>query len=233
MTPAGLAAVCAEATGRHRRRIVECGSGFSTLVLGPPPAHAARAPVSLEHDQTWATRVRSKLGRSWASGCGVGGGRWDANRLSSRPPRVYTDPQIAGLPVGSSPRGLAVAEGSARRRPARGAEQSRARSARPVPLRVTKPCCSVILRSPGALLSRSRRRSPTRRSAWLGVGPTLAGRCPLVARRSRSSETVLPAATRGGGGPPPVAVTRGWWRWPYSSVIVNAFVLSGWLERLL
>jgi hypothetical protein len=33
MTPARLAAVCAQVAGRHRRPVVECGSGFSTLVL--------------------------------------------------------------------------------------------------------------------------------------------------------------------------------------------------------
>ena len=33
ITTAGLAAVCAEVAGRHRRRIVECGSGFSMLLL--------------------------------------------------------------------------------------------------------------------------------------------------------------------------------------------------------
>jgi predicted O-methyltransferase YrrM len=61
MTPAGLQAVCAEVTGRHRRRIVECGSGFSTLVLARLlHTHGGRL-VSLEHDQTWATRVQSNL----------------------------------------------------------------------------------------------------------------------------------------------------------------------------
>jgi predicted O-methyltransferase YrrM len=61
MTPAGLAAVCTEVTGRHRRRIVECGSGFSTLVLARLlHTHGGRL-VSLEHDQTWATRVHTNL----------------------------------------------------------------------------------------------------------------------------------------------------------------------------
>ena len=61
MTPAGLEAVCAEVTGRHRRRIVECGSGFSTLVLARLlHTHGGRL-VSLEHDPTWATRVQSNL----------------------------------------------------------------------------------------------------------------------------------------------------------------------------
>ena len=34
ITTAGLAAVCAEVAGRHRRRIVECGSGFRMLLAG-------------------------------------------------------------------------------------------------------------------------------------------------------------------------------------------------------
>lgn len=61
MTPAGLAAVCAAVAGRHRRRIVECGSGFSTLVLARLLHTRGGRLVSLEHDRTWATRVRSNL----------------------------------------------------------------------------------------------------------------------------------------------------------------------------
>jgi len=61
MTPAGLAAVCAHVAGRQRRRIVECGSGFSTLVLARLLHTRGGRLVSLEHDQAWATRVRSDL----------------------------------------------------------------------------------------------------------------------------------------------------------------------------
>ena len=61
MTPEGLAAVCAEVTGRHHRRIVECGSGFSTLVLARLLQTCGGRLVSLEHDQTWATRVHTNL----------------------------------------------------------------------------------------------------------------------------------------------------------------------------
>jgi predicted O-methyltransferase YrrM len=61
MTPAGLAAVCAEVTGRHRLRIVECGSGFSTLVLARLLHARGGRLVSLEHDQAWATRVHTNL----------------------------------------------------------------------------------------------------------------------------------------------------------------------------
>ena len=61
MTPEGLAAVCAEVTERDRRRIVECGSGFSTLVLARLLRTRGGRLVSLEHDPTWATRVHSNL----------------------------------------------------------------------------------------------------------------------------------------------------------------------------
>lgn len=61
MTPAGLAAVCADVAGRHGGRIVECGSGFSTLVLARLLHTRGGRLVSLEHDQAWATRVRSHL----------------------------------------------------------------------------------------------------------------------------------------------------------------------------
>ena len=102
MTPAGLAVVCAEVTTRRRRRIVECGSGFSTLVLARLLHTRGGRLVSLEHDQTWATRVRGEL-------AGAGHGeianvvlaplephplarddlRWYAQRaLASVPPRI-------------------------------------------------------------------------------------------------------------------------------------------------
>lgn len=61
MTPPGLAAVCAEVAGRHRRHVVECGSGFSTLVLARLLHDRGGRLVSLEHDQSWATRVRGDL----------------------------------------------------------------------------------------------------------------------------------------------------------------------------
>ena len=61
MTLAVLAAARAEVAGRHRRQIVGCGSGLSTLVLASlVHTHGSRL-LSLEHDQTWATRSRSNL----------------------------------------------------------------------------------------------------------------------------------------------------------------------------
>ena len=61
MTPAGLVAVCAEVAGRRRERVVECGSGFSTLVLARILRARAGRLVSLEHDRAWATRVQCEL----------------------------------------------------------------------------------------------------------------------------------------------------------------------------
>jgi len=61
MTPTGLAAVCAEVTGNRRRRVVECGSGFSTLVLARQLHARGGRLISLEHDPVWADRVRGHL----------------------------------------------------------------------------------------------------------------------------------------------------------------------------
>ena len=61
MTPTGLAAVCAEVTGRRRCRVVECGSGFSTLVLARQLRARGGRLISLEHDPVWADRVRGHL----------------------------------------------------------------------------------------------------------------------------------------------------------------------------
>jgi predicted O-methyltransferase YrrM len=61
MTPTGLAAVCAEVAGRDRPRVVECGSGFSTLVLARLLHTRAGRLVSLEHDEAWAARVGNEL----------------------------------------------------------------------------------------------------------------------------------------------------------------------------
>jgi predicted O-methyltransferase YrrM len=61
MTPAGLAAVCAEVAGRDRPLVVECGSGYSTLVLARLLHTRAGRLVSLEHDRAWAARVGDEL----------------------------------------------------------------------------------------------------------------------------------------------------------------------------
>jgi predicted O-methyltransferase YrrM len=61
MTAAGFAAVCAEVASRDRPSVLECGSGFSTLKLAELTHERGGRLVSLEHDELWATRVRSNL----------------------------------------------------------------------------------------------------------------------------------------------------------------------------
>ncbi len=67
MRPAGLVAVCNDVVLNRRRRIVELGSGVSTVLLGrlltqrPHPGGAALAAV--EHDPRWALWVREQLDR--------------------------------------------------------------------------------------------------------------------------------------------------------------------------
>jgi predicted O-methyltransferase YrrM len=68
MTPEGLKAVCAEVNGRRRRRIVECGSGHSTLVLARLLRAARGHLVSLEHDPAWARRVQAALAAAGHAG---------------------------------------------------------------------------------------------------------------------------------------------------------------------
>ena len=64
MRPAGLVAVCNEIVHGARTRIVECGSGVSTVVLARllRERHAG-ALVALEHDRHWAALVRDHLRR--------------------------------------------------------------------------------------------------------------------------------------------------------------------------
>jgi predicted O-methyltransferase YrrM len=64
MRPAGLVAVCNEIVHGARTRIVECGSGVSTVVLARllRERHAG-ALVALEHDRHWARLVQDHLRR--------------------------------------------------------------------------------------------------------------------------------------------------------------------------
>jgi predicted O-methyltransferase YrrM len=64
MRPAGLVAVCNEIVHDARTRIVECGSGVSTIVLARllRERHAGRV-VALEHDGHWARLVQDHLRR--------------------------------------------------------------------------------------------------------------------------------------------------------------------------
>jgi hypothetical protein len=64
MRPAGLVAVCNEIVHGARTRIVECGSGVSTVVLARllRERRAGRL-VALEHDRHWAARIQEQLRR--------------------------------------------------------------------------------------------------------------------------------------------------------------------------
>ena len=58
MRPAGLVMVCNEIVLGQRTRIVECGSGVSTVVLARLlRSRGVGSVVALEHDGAWAARV--------------------------------------------------------------------------------------------------------------------------------------------------------------------------------
>jgi predicted O-methyltransferase YrrM len=65
MRPAGLVLVCNEIVLRNRTRIVECGSGVSTVVLARLLRQRASGAtiVALEHDAHWAALVTDMLRR--------------------------------------------------------------------------------------------------------------------------------------------------------------------------
>jgi len=65
MRPAGLVVVCNEIVHRSRTRIVECGSGVSTVVLARllRQRGGAGTIVALEHDAQWAALVTDMLRR--------------------------------------------------------------------------------------------------------------------------------------------------------------------------
>lgn len=64
MRPAGLVAVCNEIVHGARTRIVECGSGVSTVILARllRERNAGRL-VALEHDSHWARIVQEQIQR--------------------------------------------------------------------------------------------------------------------------------------------------------------------------
>lgn len=64
MRPAGLVAVCNEIVHGARTRIVECGSGVSTVVLARllRERHSGGL-IALEHDHHWAGLVQDQLRR--------------------------------------------------------------------------------------------------------------------------------------------------------------------------
>jgi predicted O-methyltransferase YrrM len=65
MRPAGLVLVCNEIVRRGRTRIVECGSGVSTVVLARllRQRGGGATIVALEHDAQWAALVTDMLRR--------------------------------------------------------------------------------------------------------------------------------------------------------------------------
>jgi hypothetical protein len=68
MRPAGLVSVCNEIVHGARTRIVECGSGFGTVVLARLLRERGEGTlVALEHDRHWATLVEAQLGREGLS----------------------------------------------------------------------------------------------------------------------------------------------------------------------
>jgi Methyltransferase domain len=69
MRPAGLVAVCNEIVHGARTRIVECGSGVSTVVLARLlRERGAGRLVALENDHHWATLIRGQLLREALDG---------------------------------------------------------------------------------------------------------------------------------------------------------------------
>jgi predicted O-methyltransferase YrrM len=65
MRPAGLVLVCNDIVHRGRTRIVECGSGVSTVVLARllRQRGGGATIVALEHDAQWAALVTDMLAR--------------------------------------------------------------------------------------------------------------------------------------------------------------------------
>jgi predicted O-methyltransferase YrrM len=64
MRPAGLVVLCNEIMHRARTRVVECGSGVSTIVLARLlRQRGAGTLVAVEHDPAWATLVGDLLHR--------------------------------------------------------------------------------------------------------------------------------------------------------------------------
>jgi predicted O-methyltransferase YrrM len=64
MRPAGLVVVCNEVVHGTRTRVVECGSGASTVLLARLlRERGAGSVVAVEHDGAWAARVDDLLRR--------------------------------------------------------------------------------------------------------------------------------------------------------------------------
>ena len=69
MRPAGLVEVCNEIVHSERTRILECGSGVSTVLLARLlHERECGALTSLEHDAHWATLIQDQLRRERLDG---------------------------------------------------------------------------------------------------------------------------------------------------------------------
>lgn len=69
MRPAGLVVICNEVLHGARTRVVECGSGASTVVLARLlRQRAAGTVVAVEHDAAWAALVDDLLRREGLEG---------------------------------------------------------------------------------------------------------------------------------------------------------------------
>jgi ribosomal protein S18 acetylase RimI-like enzyme len=67
MLPGGIHAICVDVITRHRRRVVELGSGASTVLLARLLTRRAAGQdwrlTAVEHDGDWARRVTEELAR--------------------------------------------------------------------------------------------------------------------------------------------------------------------------
>lgn len=93
--PAGLVVICNEVVHCGRTRIVECGSGTSTVLLARLlRERGAGSIVAVEHDESWAALVVDLLGRE-----GLG----DLARVVHAPlegdPPWYARPPLEALPA--------------------------------------------------------------------------------------------------------------------------------------
>lgn len=95
MRPAGLVAVCNDVVHGARTRIVECGSGVSTVVLARLlRERGAGGVVAVEHDAHWAAVVRDQLRRESLQDVA----RVVDARLQGEPP-WYAPTALAELPA--------------------------------------------------------------------------------------------------------------------------------------
>ncbi len=68
LRPAALVTVCNEIVLGQRERVVELGSGVSTIVIGRLLTERGGTLTSLEHDPDWAAVVRAQLAREGLEG---------------------------------------------------------------------------------------------------------------------------------------------------------------------